>query len=102
MSEVRLYVIPTRGQFTNPDTQRLLPVEGAWVRPSTFWHRRLLDGSVKQGQPPVQAPAADAVAAPAGTAEAQIAEKLTELGEAVTEAIDAAADGGKSKKSKGA
>ncbi len=46
------FLIPKTGVLViDPDTNTPLPPEGAEVRLSTYWQRRIADGDVTPGQP---------------------------------------------------
>lgn len=36
----------------------IMPLEGAWVQPTDYWHQALREGSVERCSPPVDVPAA--------------------------------------------
>jgi hypothetical protein len=52
-----MYVIPEPGKtILDPLTNRMIPAEGAQVESSTYWRRRLKEGTVTQGTPPAAKP----------------------------------------------
>jgi len=59
-----MYLKPATGR-TVPDPARgdTLPAQGRTVEPSQYWQRRLIDGDVNEGAPPVDAPDAPATSA---------------------------------------
>ena len=51
-----MFVKPTTGLVLDPDTRRPLPNEGAEVRETPYWMRRLARGDVKLATPITEAP----------------------------------------------
>jgi len=52
----KIYVRPAeRLQVRYPRTGEVLPAEGAFVEPSTWWLRRLIDKDVVVADPPAEA-----------------------------------------------
>ena len=68
-----MHVIPKQG-FTvrDPRTKRALPPEGKEVPSTFYWARRLRDGDVTIGKPPMKS-ATPAAATPAAAEPAQVA-----------------------------
>jgi len=53
-----MFVKPAKGlQVPDPALRDFLPKEGRKVIPSEYWTRRLLDGDVKETDPPAEPPA---------------------------------------------
>ncbi|HET6606743.1 MAG TPA: DUF2635 domain-containing protein [Rhodopila sp.] len=71
-----MYVIPKKG-FTvrDPQTKRALPAEGKEVPNTFYWVRRLRDGDVTIGTPPVKSAAPVAAAKDVVPEDAEAAER---------------------------
>ena len=49
----RVYIKPTGGRpVRNPLSKQALPTEGAYVRWSSYWQRRLVEGAVGRAKAP--------------------------------------------------
>jgi len=64
-----MFVRPLKPRVIDPATGKPLPAEGAAVRPSSYWYRRLRDGDVAEGQAKKPAPKKTASASSSKTEE---------------------------------